>query len=462
MVNMKILISGGTGLVGKELGKALVKNGHELFVLTRSPEKSIVYTPYPHTPVFWEAAKTAIPGEIMSQMDGVINMAGRGIADKRWTSNYKSKLFNSRVVGTQNLVRAANEHGDNLKFFISTSAVGYYGPTQEEAVTEDAPAANDFLGKLCKAWESPVLHNLESRFRQVILRVGVVLSEKGGALSKMAGPIQAGIGGALGNGQQGMPWIDIDDLVKMFILAVDTSLEGTYNAVAPNPVSNKELTDLIGLSLGCKPGPSVPGFALRMAVGPMASTLLGHQSVSAEKILNAGFYFDCPKIEDSLSLRLIPMEKAERLDVFEQWVPADPKTIFPFFADANNLEKITPKKLQFKILSCSTENVEKDTRIEYQIRLSGIPMTWVTHIDRWEPPHAFSDNQLKGPYKKWHHTHLFEPLAGGTLMTDRVLSIVPMGRFGKVVAGWKVYGDVSEIFAHRHQVIAETFGNSQR
>ena len=276
---MKILISGGTGLVGKELGKKLTERGHELFVLTRDPDRSKVKTPYPHTPVFWNAAKTPVPEEIMSQIDGIINLAGAGVADKRWSQNYKSKIFNSRAIGTQNLVRSANNNKDQVQFFISTSATGFYG--EGENLDEESSPGNHFLSKVCSAWEAPVENQLDSNLRSVILRVGVVLSEKGGALNKMTPPIQMGFGGALGNGRQLTSWIDIEDLVNMYIHAVESDISGTYNAVAPEPVRNMELTQQIAHIFQKKPGLSVPSFALRAAVGEMSQVLLMSQGISS-------------------------------------------------------------------------------------------------------------------------------------------------------------------------------------
>jgi len=458
---MNILISGGTGLVGTALGKALAAKGHRLFVLTRNPEGSKIFSPYPHTPIYWDATKNAPPSDLMAKMDGVINMAGVGIGDQRWNASYKRLLFNSRVVGTQNLVRAANEHGKNLKFFLSTSAVGYYEGNSGQVLTEESQASQSFLGKLCVAWESPVVNMLNDNVRKVILRIGVVLSESGGALEKMLPPIRDGYGGALGSGRQVMPWIDIDDLVNMFVDATESDWDGVYNAVAPSMVTNQELTQEIANRLNRNPGPKVPGFALKIAVGEFAKTLVESQQVSCEKIEKAGFKFQFPQLKDSIEKRVFVVEPGEKVQIFQQWIPKEKSEIFPFFAEAKNLAKITPPHLNFKIESMSTEQIQKDTVITYKIGLHGIPMSWVTKITIWDPPSRFADNQESGPYKKWLHVHEFEDLAGGTLMTDTVRSKVPMGRFGLLAAGWKVYSDVKGIFEHRQQVIAKTFGNAE-
>ena len=142
----------------------------------------------------------------------------------------------------------------------------------------------------------------------------------------------------------------------------------------------------------------------------------------------------------------------------EQWLPKPVDEVFPFFSDAENLATITPEFLDFKILSKSTPKNQAGTLLNYQLKLHGIPIHWTTRIDDWEPGKYFTDTQLKGPYKKWHHTHRFYPMKGGTLMTDRVLYQLPLGILGGIAAGWKVHGDVAEIFRYRRKVISERFG----
>jgi len=459
MVTMNILMSGGTGLVGKELGKSLIAQGHKIFLLTRSPEKSSTHTPYAHTAIRWDATHPEIADDLMSKIDGIINLAGQGVGDKRWSQKYKAALRNSRTIGTQHLVDLANRHQSNIQFFISTSAVGYYGKTENRPVTEEAPCASQqFLGQLCQDWEKPLWHNLVPTVRRVIFRVGVVLSEKGGALEKIIPPVQMGYGGNLGNGQQKVPWIDIADLVSMYTQAVSKDWQGVFNAVAPEIVSNAQLTATVGKAIERSPGLAVPGFALKLAVGEFANYLLESQCISCQKILDQGFDFKFPTLASSLNFRLSQREAAERVDFFEQWVPQPRKDVFPFFADAKNLEKITPPLLHFKILEAPDTEVHKDMIIKYKIKINGLPFQWITRIAKWEPPELFVDNQEKGPYKKWHHQHGFYTLGGGTLLTDTVNSIVPMGRLGRAVAGWKVYGDVQKIFKYRRKIISEMFG----
>ncbi|MEM7647501.1 MAG: DUF1731 domain-containing protein, partial [Pseudomonadota bacterium] len=293
--------------------------------------------------------------------------------------------------------------------------------------------------------------------RGVILRVGLVFSEKGGTLEKMVPPIQGGFGGCLGNGKQYMSWIDIDDLVNMYVFALENKISGAYNATAPNPETNKEITHKIAQHLGVRLGPSVPYFALRVALGEFAAHVIESQRISPEKIQNKGFQFEYKDVIDSIKKRVPQLKGAERKLIFEQWIPKPKDEIFPFFAEARNLEQITPPSLNFKILDVSSDTVQKGTIINYKLRIDGIPIRWRTLIKDWNPPHIFSDNQEKGPYKKWYHVHYFEDMAGGTLMTDQVNMVLPMGLLGYAMASWKVLRDVKNIFKYRKEVVKKLF-----
>jgi uncharacterized protein (TIGR01777 family) len=450
---MKVLISGGTGLVGKELGKALCRQGHKIIVLSRNPGESHKVCPYPHQSVSWEDLQDS---PLAKDVDHIVHLAGAGLADRRWDSHYKQTIVNSRVKTTNQLVEFANNN-KNIKAFISTSGVGYYGDTKGQWVDETSPVAAGFLSQLCQDWEAP-LKNLKHT-RGAILRVGVVLSERGGALEKMVPPIQMGFGGPLGHGRQFMSWIDVEDLVNMYIYALENPLEGIFNACAPEAISNKDLTDIIAQHLSKSAFFPVPYLALRMVVGEMAAHLLEDQKVKSDKIQEAGFQFKYANAKDSILQRVPQLKGTERRSLFEQWLPKSKEEIFPFFAEAKNLEQITPDSLNFKILDSSTPQIEKGTIFNYRLKVDGIPLRWRTLITEWNPPNQFVDNQVKGPYKKWHHTHLFEDLAGGTLMTDQVDFTIPFGILGYGAAAWKVTKDVNRIFKYRRDTIYKLYFN---
>jgi uncharacterized protein len=453
---MKILISGGTGLVGSELGKNLVQKGHEIFILTRSKEKANKHCPFPQTPITYEELSS---WPTLKELDHIINLAGANLTEQRWNKTFKETIRRSRVDTTEQLVQLANDQCPQLKSFISTSAIGIYGHTGEEVVTEEYPLSYGFLGQVCQDWEAP-LKALRKNIRPIILRVGIVLSEKGGALSEMVPPLQAGVGGPLTSGKQFMSWIDIDDLVNMYTYAVENTISGTFNAVAPQPARNLELTQAICDHLGVRSFLPVPFFALRTIVGEMAHHLIESQNISSEKIQKLGFRFTHSEVKSSVQQRVPQLKNMQRRRIYEQWLPKSKEEIFPFFSDAHNLEKITPDKLNFKILSVSDTPVQEGTIIKYKLRIDGIPVNWTTMIQKWEPPHRFVDNQEKGPYRKWHHTHTFQELGSGTLMTDQVDLEIPLGKLGFGAASWKVLRDVDFIFNYRREVIYDMFSNS--
>ena len=454
---MRILISGGTGLVGRELGKVLAAKNHDVLILTRNPQKARIQCPFPHTALSWRELEDH-PG--LADLDHIINLAGTNLTEKRWNRDFKNKIHRSRVETTKKLVTFADSHCPVLKSFISTSAIGIYGHTKGDPVTEAHPRGHSFLARVCEDWESAA-KNLQTG-RIVIFRVGVVFSEKGGALKKIVPPIQAGLGGPVSGGQQFMSWIDIEDLINMYVFALENPITGTFNAVTPNPVSNRDLTQIIGGHLGKKTFLKVPYFPLRILVGEMARYLVESQKVSVQKIQKKGFGFGYPRVEDSIKKRVAKLKRMQRRLIFEQWIPKTKGEVFSFFSEAGNLEKITPKNFHFRILSISTETMEKGTRLDYKIKVNGISLNWQTLITDWDPPKAFSDNQERGPFRKWNHLHSFENLAGGTLMTDRVDLELPLGVLGYALAGWKVLRDVKKVFDYRREIIDKMFAKTKK
>lgn len=449
---MKILISGATGLVGSELGKKLSQMGHQLFVLSRSPEQVDLKCPFPQKAISWKQLDN---WEGLTDLDAIIHLAGKNIFEQRWNTKVKKQIYDSRVETTKKLVDLANEKCKKLSVFISTSAVGIYGEADDQAIHEDHTLSYSYLGKVCQDWEEPLNHLKGKRW--VILRVAPVFSEKEGALQEMVSPIQMGYGGTLAGGQFHMSWIDIDDLVNMYVFAFEESIQGTFNAVAPTSETNATISQSIADHLNTKLGPNAPLFAMKLLLGEMAGHIVESQTISPQKIIDKGFRFQCREAKTSIEKRVAPLRGTEKRKIFEQWIPRSKEDIFPFFADAKNLEEITPANLNFKILSSSSDNIEKGTEIHYKLKIDGIPIKWKTVISEWNPPHQFADNQEKGPYTKWYHVHKFENLASGTLMIDQVDFQLPLGILGHMAAGWKVLRDVENIFKYRQKIIYEKF-----
>jgi ligand-binding SRPBCC domain-containing protein len=275
-------------------------------------------------------------------------------------------------------------------------------------------------------------------------------------MEKLLPLFRRGLGGTLGGGSQWMSWIHIEDLAGLFDgTLMDERYSGPVNGTAPQPVTNREFTSTLARAVERPALLPAPAPAIRLAVGGMGQAVLSSQRVLPAKAQSAGFAFRFPTLEQALS-DLIPPGRDGRLRV-RQWIPASLEQVFDFFSDARNLERITPPFLHFHITAMSTPEIGVGTLIDYKLRIRGVPVKWRTLIESWKPRTEFVDTQLRGPYRKWHHTHRFEPMAGGILIEDDVLYRLPMGWLGELAGGALVDRDVRRIFDYRKQVIAGIF-----
>jgi uncharacterized protein (TIGR01777 family) len=295
----KVLITGGTGLVGEVLTKILQMEGYQVSFLSRS-KKNIE-----GVEVFqWDIQKQTIEQEAIETADYIVHLAGAGVADHKWTASYKKEILDSRVLSTKLLYEAIKKSSNKPKAFLAASAVGIYGfDSGTEFVDENSPQGNDFLAEVTKEWEKGTLQVKEICQRVAIFRIGIVLSAKGGALPKIIQPVQFFAGAALGTGKQYMSWIHIEDLARMFLFAIkNEQIEGIYNAVANSPATNEEFTKAVAKTLG-KPLflPNVPSFVLRLMLGEMAVMVTGGNRVSNKKIVESGFRYKFNTLEEALN-----------------------------------------------------------------------------------------------------------------------------------------------------------------
>ena len=305
-----VLITGGTGLVGTAVKALLEEKGYEVVLLTRSktPLKGQSH---------WDINAGTIDSAAIAAADYIIHLAGAGVADKRWSTARKQEILDSRTKSSALLVKALQETPNKVKAVISASAIGWYGPDNidthnidlsAQGFVETDPSYPDFLGTTCAAWEAsiaPVTANTNGlQKRLVCLRTGIVLSKHGGALKEFLKPLAVRMAAVLGNGKQMISWIDVRDLAKMFVYALENeNISGSYNAVAPAPVSNKTLTQTLAKVLygNFYITTYVPSFVLKIMLGEMSIEVLKSTTVSAQKIQDAGFVFDYPEIVKSLS-----------------------------------------------------------------------------------------------------------------------------------------------------------------
>lgn len=450
---MKILMTGATGWVGQTLGIELVRKGHQLVCLVRDPLAAKEKCPFPAEWVRWSSVSDSLDDAAFEGVDAVLHLLGEPVAGARWTPEIKSRILSSRIESTRTLADKVRQH--KIPVFVSASAIGFYGDRAEDELNELSAPGSGFLPEVCVKWEEE-LFRVEDVSRCVAVRIGIVLGRDGGALEKMLPPFQMGAGGPMGSGQQWMSWIHIEDLQQLILKSLeDSSFRGPINATSPQPVRQKDFAVTLGQVLGRPAVVPAPKAALMLMLGEMAQVVLASQKVLPERALAAGFQFKHTDLHAALSSILAPEQAGEHLFTTLQFVPQPLEKVFPFYADEMNLERITPPFLEFKVLGKNTSAIEEGTLIDYQLKLYGIPFKWRTKILDWKPPLVFVDTQLSGPYALWHHTHLFESLGGGTLITDRVRYKIPAGLAGSLVAGWKVHRDVKRIFDFRRKVIAQ-------
>jgi len=303
-----VLITGGTGTIGKALSTLLLQKGYEIIVLTRNmSDKNAAHVPG-LSYASWNVRNQTIDVDAIKKTDYIVHLAGAGVGDKRWTSKRKKEIVESRTQSSALLVKALQENSNQVKAVLSASAIGWYGadpvipnPTPFE---ETSAAASGFLGDTCRQWEASIEPVAQMGKRLVKLRTGIVLSNEGGAFVEFKKPLRFGIAAIIGNGKQIISWIHIDDLCRMYLQAIeDDTMNGVYNAAAPRPVSNKELTLSLAQTLRKNFYIPVhtPSFVLKIVLGEMSIEVLKSTTVSAGKIKNAGFKFIYPSIESALN-----------------------------------------------------------------------------------------------------------------------------------------------------------------
>ncbi len=292
-----ILVTGGTGLLGKKLTNALLTKGYTVSHLSRKPGNDARVKTY-----LWDIQKGIIDENCIDGVDAIIHLAGSGIADGRWTEDRKKEIIESRTKSIELVYKVLKSKPHQVTSVISASGVGYYNDRGDELMHEDDAPAHDFMGTCCIQWENAVDEGEQLGLRVVKFRTGVVLDKDGGALPQLAMPIKLGAGSPLGNGKQWIPWIHHEDVVDMYLYGMEhTELKGAYNMVAPNPVTNAQLTKAVAKQLH-RPLwlPNVPAFALKLLFGEMSIVVLGSTKVSAQKIEDAGFKFKYPDVTSAL------------------------------------------------------------------------------------------------------------------------------------------------------------------
>jgi uncharacterized protein len=287
---MRVTVTGGTGLIGAKLAERLRQRGDEVTILSRRREPR------------WEPTAGPPPPEALEGRDAVVHLAGENLA-QRWTPESRQRIAESRELGTRNLV--AGLEGSGVRTLVSASAVGYYGPRGDEEVAEDSPPGSDFPAQVCVAWEREARAAERHGVRVVIVRTGVVLDASGGALAKMLTPFRLGVGGPVAGGRQYLPWIHLDDVVGIYVAALDDDTwRGPVNATAPEPATNAEFSRALGRALQRPAVLPVPGFALQALYGEMATIVTTGQRAVPRAAQAHGYEFAHPRLDEALHATL--------------------------------------------------------------------------------------------------------------------------------------------------------------
>ena len=309
MISMAtIMITGGTGTIGKTLTSLLLQKGYEVIILTRGNTNQNKTGDGKLSYASWDVKKQTIDIAAVKKADYIIHLAGAGVADKRWSDKRKKEIVESRTQSSALLVKALRENSNNIKAVVCSSAIGWYGPDavvpNPKPFTETDPNYNDFLGETCKQWEGSIDPVAQLGKRLVKIRTGIVLSNEGGALKEFTKPIKFGIAAILANGKQMVSWIHADDLCRIYLQAIeDENMEGVYNGVAPKPVTNKVLTLVLAKAIKNKffIPVHVPAAVLKIVLGEMSIEVLKSATVSADKLRAAKFNFIYPSIEAAVN-----------------------------------------------------------------------------------------------------------------------------------------------------------------
>lgn len=297
----KIIVTGATGLIGRKLVASLIEKKIEVIILSRDVRKAKSMFPDVKDFVEWDYQK---PDEWKSRLenaDAVIHLAGVNLFAKRWNSNFKKMIKDSREVSTKNLVEAIIHSNNKAKVFISASGIGFYGDRNNEVLTENSTSGNDFIAEVCNAWELESQQLNKANIRNVQIRTGLVLSKEDGALKQMLPAFKFFVGGPLGNGKQWTSWLHIDDIVGMYLHALDNDkISGPLNAVSSNPIRMKEFAKTLGKVIKRPSLFPVPKFMLKIIIGEAAEVVTGSQKVIPDKLIKNGYKFKFTKLEDAL------------------------------------------------------------------------------------------------------------------------------------------------------------------
>jgi uncharacterized protein (TIGR01777 family) len=455
----KIVVIGGTGFVGQEVGVALCRNGYQVILTSRKAQPDFPIYGYPCEWWQWNPETEEFPLQLLEQCDGIINLAGESVAEGMWTNAKKERLRYSRVNVTKRIAQAISTSTHKPSVYIQASAVGYYGDRGETALNENSPPGTGFLSELSQDWEDASNEIAKAGVRRCLFRIGVVLGLGGGILEKLLPLYADGLGANLGGGKQWLSWIHIRDLASLMVRSLeDETYSEVFNAVSPVPIRFSEFHHTLADKLKVMSPWGAPKIILKAALGQKSAIVLDSQRVYPNKALELGFTFSADSLNTCLTdlLGETDIPGLHHL-MFRQWLAKDQATVWDFFSQVSNLDSLTPPEMKFKTSIPAPPELRVGARFDHKMKVHGLSISWQSLISSVNEGVCFVDKQTKGPYKHWTHNHNFSSLGDGTLVTDKLAFRLPFYRLSSPLVGWIIEKDIRKAFAYRQQQLAQKF-----
>lgn len=479
---MRVFITGATGFVGRAVVLRLLGEGHAVCAWVRDQERARAML---GAEVTLAPAEQGLAGLVtaVETADAVINLAGEPIAAGRLTRARRERIVRSRLELTRQLVDAMTRCQSRPAALISASAVGFYGDRGDDTLDESSGAGAGFLSELCVRWEQAAERAEALGVRVVRLRIGVVLGLGGGFLDRVLPLARSGLAARLGTGRQFVPWIHLDDLVRVITAALTTSsYRGAIDAVTA-PARMDDLMRVTARAVGSRPGFAVPRALLRLGLGDAADVLLFSQNTRGGRLAGLGFKPDHATLDGAVGdlvdrlaeVAIAPLgaggpapsvaggylrtRRPRMLLRTQVTLNAPVDEVFRFFSQPQNLGLLTPAAMRFRIRR-APEHVQEGSVIDYVLRVAGTRLRWRTVIAHWAPGVCFVDAQTRGPYRTWWHEHHFHSVPGApglTVMEDRVFFAAPFGWLGRMAQGLFVLPALRQVFGYRTQAIRLRF-----
>jgi uncharacterized protein (TIGR01777 family) len=453
----KVAVTGASGFVGRAIVAILAERGDSVLALGRSADPK-GFPPTVRTARFDPNDPRPRP-ELFEGLDAVVHLAGETV-NGRWNAEKKRAIYDSRVIGTRNLVASLAQCSlARPPVLVSAAAIGYYGTRGDEVLDEASAPGADFMADVVKDWEAAADGAALLGMRVAKIRVAFVIGD-GGAVKALLPPFKAFIGGPFGSGGAWFPWMHLEDTAALFVFAVDREdAQGPINAVSPDIATNMRFVQALGHAINRPAFTPVPPLALKVIVGEFADTVLASQLILPVRAQALGFTWKHPSLEETLLDELAPdthRKPATFELISEMTVPRPLDETWRFFSDPANLGRITPPAMKL-VVTAAPAQLRTGATIDYTLNASGLPVKWKTLIAEWTPEKRFVDYQMRGPYALWRHSHDFE--AGpkeSTIVRDRVRYSLPWAPIGNIVLPF-VRRNLDEIWSYRRHMISELF-----